>query len=280
MVRAEAELGEQRTGVLLAGQTTRPAERLEGRLHPGQLMARLVDLADDHPGTEPTRSRLERDTSEECVEQRGLACAVGAEDGHPFSPSDLEIDRSKCEVTPAHDGIGETGDHSTGAGRIRDLEPQRPSFPRLVDDVQTIERLLGDPDLRRLLLGAVHEEVALRLVVVLRSLREVARTLHRPLPLFTGAVLETPALGDVVRIGNLGVAAGGGSLLQIGGPTALETPATMALLVELEHGGDRALEKGTVVGHDHRAAGQPVEKLLESTEPAEVEVVGRLVEQE
>ena len=52
------------------------------------------------------------------------------------------------------------------------------------------------------------------------------------------------------------------------------------MLVELEHPRHRALEEGAVVAHDDDAAREFVEERLESFEPGEVEVVGRLVEQE
>ncbi len=52
------------------------------------------------------------------------------------------------------------------------------------------------------------------------------------------------------------------------------------MFVDLEHRGDRPLQKRPVVGDRHHAYGQPLEKTLETVEPVEVQVVGRLVEQE
>jgi selenophosphate synthetase-related protein len=51
------------------------------------------------------------------------------------------------------------------------------------------------------------------------------------------------------------------------------------VLVELEHSPHGAGEERTVVAHDHDAARQLVEELLEASEAREVEVVGGLVEQ-
>ena len=52
------------------------------------------------------------------------------------------------------------------------------------------------------------------------------------------------------------------------------------LAVEHEHVGDRALEEGAVVAHDDERAGPVVEEVLERAQRVEVEVVGRLVEQQ
>jgi hypothetical protein len=51
-------------------------------------------------------------------------------------------------------------------------------------------------------------------------------------------------------------------------------------LVDLEHARDRALEEGAVVGDDHGAARALGDEALQAVEPVEVEVVGRLVEQQ
>ena len=50
--------------------------------------------------------------------------------------------------------------------------------------------------------------------------------------------------------------------------------------VELDDARDGAVEKGTVVGDDDERAGVRGERALERGETGEVEVVGRLVEQE
>jgi len=52
------------------------------------------------------------------------------------------------------------------------------------------------------------------------------------------------------------------------------------VLVELEHRRDRAVEERTVVRHDERGSRKRSDELLEPGQAVEVEIVGRLVEQE
>jgi hypothetical protein len=51
-------------------------------------------------------------------------------------------------------------------------------------------------------------------------------------------------------------------------------------LVDLEHAGDRAVQEGAVVGDDDRAAWALGDEALEAGEAVEVQVVGRLVQEE
>ena len=69
------------------------------------------------------------------------------------------------------------------------------------------------------------------------------------------------------------------ALVQVGRPPAGEEGGGMGVLVELEHRIDRAFEELPVVRDHHHAAPLLVDELLESLEPREVEIVGRLVEQ-
>ena len=99
------------------------------------------------------------------------------------------------------------------------------------------------------------------------SLRAVAQR-RRAASTYVGVVL-------------LGVAARGRPLGEVRGPAAGVLGRGVRVLVELEHARDRAVEERAVVRHDHRAAGEVVvQEALEPVEAGEVEVVGRLVEQE
>jgi hypothetical protein len=60
---------------------------------------------------------------------------------------------------------------------------------------------------------------------------------------------------------------------------ALE-PLDVALALEGEHVGRDAVEESAVVTDDHGAAGEILQRLLERAQRVDVEVVGRLVEQE
>src|SRR5581483_10637073 len=155
-----------------------------------------------------------------------------------------------------------------------------PALPRLVDRVEPFECLLGDPYLRRLLLGAVDEEVALRLVVVLGLALRGPHALHRPLALLASTRLERAPPREVLGVRLLGVTARRGTLVEVGGPATFEASGAVRALVELDDAGDRAFEERTIVRHDDRATGERVAELLEPFESGEVQVVGGLVEEE
>ena len=76
------------------------------------------------------------------------------------------------------------------------------------------------------------------------------------------------------------MAGGGRAQLEVAGPAAAVLRRGVGDLVELEHARDRALEEGAVVGDDHRAAGALGDEPLQPRQAVEVEVVGRLVEQQ
>jgi hypothetical protein len=90
---------------------------------------------------------------------------------------------------------------------------------------------------------------------------------------------QVPALVLIGGVGLLGMAAGGGPLLEICGPTTPEQPGGAGVLIELQHRGHDPVEEGAVVGDDHHAA--PAQHVgLEALQPVEVQVVGGLVEQD
>ena len=65
----------------------------------------------------------------------------------------------------------------------------------------------------------------------------------------------------------------------VGLEVALE-PAHLRVALEREHVGRDPVEEPAIVGDDHRAAGEREQRLLERAERVDVEVVGRLVEQQ
>ena len=76
------------------------------------------------------------------------------------------------------------------------------------------------------------------------------------------------------------MAGGGRAQLEVAGPAAAVLRRGVGDLVELEHARDRALEEGAVVRDDHGAAGALGDEPLQPRQAVEVEVVGRLVEQQ
>ena len=68
-------------------------------------------------------------------------------------------------------------------------------------------------------------------------------------------------------------------VLLVGLEVALE-PDDLRVALEREHVGRDAVEEPAIVGDDHRAAGEREQRLLERAQRVDVEVVGRLVEQQ
>ena len=174
----------------------------------------------------------------------------------------------------------EPGHHVAAARRGGEVEPQLPALPRLLDDVQPLERLVEPGRLAGQLL-AHGDVVGLDvLVVVPRVLHRLVDALGRPLPGAPGPLGEVLHLLAVAAVRLLGVAPGRGPLVEVGLPAAAEGGAGAAVLVELEDAGDGPFEEGPVVRHHHDDAGEALEERLQPAQPVEVEVVGRLVEQQ
>jgi hypothetical protein len=76
------------------------------------------------------------------------------------------------------------------------------------------------------------------------------------------------------------VAGGGRAQLEVAGPAAAVFRRGVGDLVELEDARDCALEEGAVVRDDHGAAGALGDEALQPCQAVEIEVVGRLVEQQ
>ena len=66
---------------------------------PAEETAGLVDLADDHAGTDPTAALVELSPPEKGVDHRRLAGAVRTEEGAAWSgPPDLEVDGTEHDA--------------------------------------------------------------------------------------------------------------------------------------------------------------------------------------
>src|SRR5690348_9514177 len=102
------------------------------------MLARLLDLADDHTESQPMRSGLQWDPSQEGSEQGGLTRTVRSENRDPLRPPDLQIDRSEREVAPSDHRAGEPRHDRSGTGRGRDFEAEVPRLPRLLDDIEPV----------------------------------------------------------------------------------------------------------------------------------------------
>jgi hypothetical protein len=145
----------------------------------------------------------------------------------------------------------------------RELETQLPRGPRLLDALEPAELLGGGLlDVLRLLLLA-----ALAVATVL------------PLPHAASLLLEAPALGLVPGVGLLVPRSPRLALCGVVAPAAGVDARPPRLGLELDHR-RHPLEEGPVVRDRHDSAAVRVDEALEQLERGEVEVVGRLVEQE
>src|SRR5262249_22952759 len=105
------------------------------------------------------------------------------------------------EVAAASDGAVQLRDHCTAARRGRDLHPQVPSFPRLLDGVslETRKRLVGDLRLGRDMFAAVAPELA-NVFVGFAAAIKFGLALDRPLPLPARPIDELMATSLIVGV--------------------------------------------------------------------------------
>ena len=184
----------------------------------------------------------------------------------------VDVDRAELKAISLDDGGLETRDQLAGARARTQVEPQPPRAPRLVDGLEAVEASLRGAHRARERLGraAVGTTQLLRLVSADPRARPPRRDRLRPALALLDVALPCAAVG---------VAARRASALELG-PAArvLARPARLGL--ELEHARDGPLQERAVVRDDDGARGEIVEEALEEREAGEVEVVGRLVQEE
>src|SRR5215468_7305803 len=155
VVGAEPELGEQRARVFLVEPGLAREQREQ--LAAGELAALLRQLAEHYARTGPQVTRLERQPSEQDVDQRRLAAPVRAGYREPVRPADREVERPEGEITPAGDRVLET-QHQVAAPPCGGQ--RNPQLPRLVGFLGLVEALDAPAEpllhvLRALLLAAL-----------------------------------------------------------------------------------------------------------------------------
>ncbi len=281
MVGLEGEFGQE--GADLRGFRVGDggAEGVEQRLGAVEELAGLVDLAEQDTGAEGRVPGVEGDPAEEGAQERGLARAVGPGDRHPVRPVDLEGDRAEHEVAAPDLGVAQGGDDRARAGRRRDLHAQFPLLARFLDDLQAFDHALGLAGLGGLLLAGLAAELAAGLVVVVGRLAPgVADALVHPGALHLRPVLEGGALVGVLLVVVPGVAAGHRAFLEVRLVAAAVEVDLPLGQVEFEDLGDGAGEELAVVADDDGAGAQAGHEAFEAVQAVEVEVVGRLVEEE
>ena len=161
VVGDEAELGEQRPRVALVEARDvleRPQQRAGGSVI-GALPNSWSRAWAISPTTTARTARdgagTGRDMTEQGVEQRRLARAVGSDDGDPLTGGDQQIDGSEAEAGAVDDDAIEAGDDVAGAAGGGDVEPQVPRHPGLVDDLEAGDRPLRAGGSSSELLGLV-----------------------------------------------------------------------------------------------------------------------------
>ena len=143
----------------------------------------------------------------------------------------------------------ESGDDVSAARRGGDVETKVPRNPRLLDDVQTLDRSFGASRPSGELLGLVEAVMADELVTLVGA-AHLGLALSGPLPFTLGAAGERRALRLVVGEPLPGVSLGRGLLVEVGLPTAVETSCSVGELVELDDARDRPGEERAVMADD------------------------------
>ena len=241
------------------------------------------------PSPRPRRSRPshrspddEREPSEQRQQQRRLARAVRPHDRDPLAPPDLEVDRAERErsraARPRRAGASPRR-RCAARSRPGSAGPTPPTASR-----PTSSRSIAVAVARAL--AACFSDVATRKWRMNLSCSDVsffaaARALHRPLTLRARALFEPAALGAVRGVVLLRVPAGGGARCRGSRASRRRTrcPSGCARRARARGVTVRSRNARSWLTSDH-AARQVVDERLEPIEAGEVEVVGRLVEQE
>src|SRR5512133_101392 len=262
MVGAEPEFGEQRARVLVVEPGLAREERQQ--LAARELVALLRQLAEHHPAARPEPAGRERQPAHEDVDQRGLPAAVRPGDRKPVGPAEHEVERPERELTALRD---------------RALQPQH-------DVAAPAARGQRDPQLPRLV-GLLHlleplDAAAEALLHVLRALLLAALPVAALLPALhpPHLLLEPFLLGLVSLVRVVLPPERAQARTFVLTPAAGELGCAVRPFLELDDARHGVVEGVAVVRDEHDRALQLRELALEPVEPAEVEVVGGLVEEE
>ena len=227
---------------------------------------------------------VERDAAERGVEQRGLAAAVGAEQRDPLAVVDREVDRAERE-RPARDGRAvELGDDRAAARRRPRSPCGGPSSP-----TASRPRSASSRSSARSVIFAFAATCSLLLRRKCRmnlSVSPLLATLAAPCTdhcrCSRARLRSVSRCMTYVAVVLLGVPAGGRPLGEVRGPAARRTRSRCGrarrarrTLVTVRSRNARSCE--TITAPPARSS---CEEPLEPVEAGEVEVVGRLVEEE
>ncbi len=228
------------------------ADRVGQRGIQRQRAAHLVEVRHLQPRAQPHPARARLQLAEDQPQQRGLAGAVGADQPDLVAAQDRRIEAlDDAAPAKAQRHLAQLGDHAPAAHAGVDLEPH------------LAQRLAPG--------GALHAQ---RLQP--RDARDAARA-----PRLDALADPDLLLGEQLVGARLGLRLGG-ELLVAGALVGRVVAGVAAQLAAVELDDARAdrVEEGAVVGHDDRAAAKGQQQLLEPGDGVEVEVIGRLVEQQ
>ena len=279
VVGDEAELGQQRAhvaGVRAGGVLERPQQRRR----PVEPVARLLDLADDHARTDRPPPGDELDAAEQGVDQRRLARAVGADECDPLAGAD-ERGRSVR--------AGTSRARTTAPSSRATTSPLRPGDCTCNRSCHGSRGLstASSRSIARSVRAARPASCSVWLILKARmflSGSSALRTFDRPCDAHSRSRCARPSERAALRVVVLEPLPrrppGDLPLVEVGLPAAAVVGGAVGELVELDDVGDGPGEERAVVAHQHDRRAQVVDPALEAIEAVEVEVVGRLVEQE
>ena len=214
-------------------------------------------------------------------EQRRLAGAVGAGDADPVARVDLERDRTEREVAAPDGRLVEGRDDRARPRRGADAELQHPLLARLLDLVEPGDARLHLAHLLGLLLRRLGRGLAADLVVVGALLHRVADALRAPLALGPGprdrgrpSCRRTRRRPRARAAGRPRAPRGRRRSRRRRPSTCCWARSSSTIRVTQRARNSRSWETSTT------PAAQAAHERLEPLEAVEVEVVGRLVEQD
>ena len=179
-----------------------------------------------------------------------------------------------------HNGIVERRNDGTRPRRGSDGELERPFLAGFGDLLEAGDPALHLAHLLRLLLAGLGGRASSVLVVVGSLAHRVADTLTRPFPLSACARDEVGLLLGELVVLFAPVSATDLTLFQITLVSAAEDGGGVLGQIQFQDAGHGAGQELPVVAHQHHTTTKFADELLESREAVEVEIVGRLIEQD
>ena len=196
-------------------------------------------------------------------------------------PVDLQVDRPERERRRGAPPRRAASPHRARPRRRGDLHPQLPLLARLLDHLEPLDHPVGLPGLGRLLLRLASHVARGCLSGSVRLAARVADALVHPVALHPGARLQVGLRLGVLLVLLAGVPAGHLPLVQVGRRSRRRRRCTCCWARSSSSTRVTVrVEELAVVADQHGAGPQAGDEALQPVQPVQVEVVGRLVEQQ